>query len=132
MAVLLTCVHALHSELLISLATFGQSPLLICNTRTACHGIIDLRDPIAPARTLWHHLCNDSLTSVCALQCELMIRQGLVRRVFGEWQRLCQERDWKTQLATRDNEIKRMDREVRQAEPLLSQVLCCDTISTVM
>ena len=46
------------------------------------------------------------------LQCELMIRQGLVRRVFGEWQRLCQERDWKTQLATRDNEIKRMDREV--------------------
>lgn len=46
------------------------------------------------------------------VQCEVMIRQGLVRRVFGEWQRLCQERDWKTQLATRDNEIKRMDREV--------------------
>ena len=48
-----------------------------------------------------------------------MIRQGLVRRVFGEWQRLCQERDWKTQLATRDNEIKRMDREVCQAESVL-------------
>ena len=46
------------------------------------------------------------------LQCEALIRQGLVRRVFGEWQHLCQERDWKTQLATRDNEIKRMDREV--------------------
>ena len=47
-----------------------------------------------------------------AMQCEIMIRQGLLRRVFAEWQRLCQERDWKTQLATRDNEIKRMDREV--------------------
>ena len=70
----------------------------------------------------------DSLTSVCALQCELIIRQGLVRRAFAEWQRLCQERDWKTQLATRDNEIKRMDREVRQAEPLLSQVFCCHTV----
>ena len=46
------------------------------------------------------------------LQCEVLIRQGLLRRVFAEWQRLCQERDWKTQLATRDNEIKRMDREV--------------------
>ena len=46
------------------------------------------------------------------MQCEIMIRQGLLRRVFAEWQRLCQERDWKTQLATRDNEIKRMDREV--------------------
>lgn len=45
------------------------------------------------------------------VQCELMIRHGLVRRVFAEWQRLCQERDWKTQLTTRDNEIKRMDRE---------------------
>ena len=51
------------------------------------------------------------------MQCELMIRQGLVRRVFGEWQRLCQERDWKTQLATRDNEIKRMDREVSHTQP---------------
>ncbi|KAL3152452.1 hypothetical protein ABBQ32_001497 [Trebouxia sp. C0010 RCD-2024] len=49
-------------------------------------------------------------------KCEVMIRQGLVRRVFGEWQRLCQERDWKTQLATRDNEIKRMDREYRKLE----------------
>lgn len=46
------------------------------------------------------------------MQCEILIRQGLLRRVFAEWQRLCQERDWKTQLATRDNEIKRMDREV--------------------
>lgn len=66
------------------------------------------------------HSGNHDLTDVIALQCELMIRQGLVRRVFGEWQRLCQERDWKTQLATRDNEIKRMDREVCQAEHHLS------------
>ncbi|DBA91048.1 TPA: hypothetical protein ACH3X2_004154 [Trebouxia sp. C0005] len=49
-------------------------------------------------------------------KCEIMIRQGLLRRVFAEWQQLCQERDWKTQLATRDNEIKRMDREYRKLE----------------
>lgn len=61
-----------------------------------------------------------------------MIRQGLVRRVFGEWQRLCQERDWKTQLATRDNEIKRMDREVCQAEHVLSFHPCCCHIPAVV
>lgn len=59
-----------------------------------------------------NHPSDPDLATVCVVQCEAMIRQGLVRRVFGEWQRLCQERDWKTQLATRDNEIKRMDREV--------------------
>ena len=52
-----------------------------------------------------------------------MIRQGLVRRVFGEWQHLCQERDWKTQLATRDNEIKRMDREVGLSVPAPLDIL---------
>ena len=58
------------------------------------------------------------------LQCEMMIRQGLLRRVFAEWQRLCQERDWKTQLATRDNEIRRMDREVRHG-------LICNAVCTL-
>ncbi len=60
------------------------------------------------------------------MQCEIMIRQGLLRRVFAEWQRLCQERDWKTQLATRDNEIKRMDREVSHHNRLaqLSRPAC--------
>ena len=54
-----------------------------------------------------------------------------MRRVFGEWQRLCQERDWKTQLATRDNEIKRMDREVWQTEHVLSCSPCCHAIPAV-
>lgn len=57
------------------------------------------------------------------MQCEIMIRQGLLRRVFAEWQQLCQERDWKTQLATRDNEIKRMDREVSHQNNLV-QLSC--------
>ena len=59
-----------------------------------------------------------------------MIRQGLVRRVFGEWQRLCQERDWKTQLATRDNEIKRMDREVCLSVTNLQYHLVTISVST--
>ena len=84
---------------------------------------MDSCSSIAPLQSLCslsgNQLCDHGETGVCALQCELMIRQGLVRRAFGEWQRLCQERDWKTQLATRDNEIKRMDREVRQAEHVL-------------
>ncbi len=45
------------------------------------------------------------------LQCELVVRHGLLRRCFAEWQHICEERDWKTQLATRDNEIRRLDRE---------------------
>jgi hypothetical protein len=49
------------------------------------------------------------------MQCEIMVAHGLLRRCFIEWQRVCEERDWKTQLATRDNEIKRLDREVTLA-----------------
>ena len=45
------------------------------------------------------------------LQCELVVRHGLLRRCFAEWRHMCKERDWKTQLATRDNEIRRLDRE---------------------
>eukprot|EP00891_Asterochloris_glomerata_P005550 jgi/Astpho2/5550/Aster-02810 len=44
-------------------------------------------------------------------QCELVVRHGLLRRCFAVWQHICEERDWKTQLATRDNEIRRLDRE---------------------